>query len=203
MTIKIKSIKQFILENQSEIFAIIKRIMANCDYSKLKEYKGEQDPDRFDIQKENELALIDGIDEGKLRLIGTEEYYNLNNDKKFENLSSKEKAEFDTKNGDIIIVDENNKAKYFIDVKISDKYLGAISLGSLANFNEDGYYLLICKTGKLFKVISHKDVLKALEDGKLELNPPTHKYVGYDVEWNGEKLTSEYFIKGSALRKLD
>lgn len=203
MTIKMKSIKQFILESQSEILAIVKRIMTNCDYSKLKEYKGEQDPDRFDIQKENELALIDGIDEGKLRLIGTEEYYNLNNDKKFENLSNKEKAEFDTKNGDIIIVDENNKAKYFIDVKISDKYLGAISLGSLANFNEDGYYLLICKTGKLFKVISHKDVLKALEDGKLELNPPTHKYVGYDVEWNGEKFTSEYFIKGSALRKLD
>ena len=198
-----KSIKQFILENQSEILAIIKRIMANFDYSKLKEYKGEQDPNRFDIQKENELALIDGIDEGKLRLIGTEEYYDLNGDQKFKNLSNKEKAEFDTKNGDIIIVDENNKAKYFIDVKISDKYLGAISLGSLVNFNEDGYYLLICKTGKFFKVISHKDVLKALEDGKLELNPPTNKYAGYDVEWNGEKLTSEYFIKGTALRKLD
>lgn len=198
-----KSIKQFILESQSEILAIIKRIMANCDYSKLKEYKGEQDPDRFDIQKENELTLISGIDEGKLRLIGTEEYFNLNGDQKFKNLSNKEKAEFDTKNGDIIIVDENNKAKYFIDVKISDKFLGAISLGSLANFNEDGYYLLISIKNKKFKIISHKDVLKALEDGKLKLNPPTNKYTGYDVEWKGEKLTSEYFIKGIELAKLD
>ena len=25
---------------------------------------------------------------------------------------------------------------------------------------------------------------------------------GYDVNWNGEKLTSEYFINGSDIRKI-
>ena len=176
--------------------------MGSIDYSKLKSYAGEQDPNKFDVQKENELLLISNINEGDFKFVGTSEYYNIETGKNFDNLSIKEKADYDSKNGDIIILDKDNNIKFRIDVKISDKYLGAISLGSLTKFDKDGYYLLICKTGKFFKVISHKDVVDNVKSGKLKLNVPINKYKGYDVKWEGENLTSEYFIKGADLRKI-
>ena len=197
-----KNLKTFILESQSELLAMIKRMMGSIDYSKLKSYSGEQDPNKFDVQKENELLLISNINEGDFRFVGTSEYYNIETGKEFDNLSVKEKADYDSKNGDIIILDKDNNIKFRIDVKISDKYLGAISLGSLTKFDKDGYYLLICKTGKFFKVISHKDVVDNVKSGKLKLNAPINKYKGYDVKWEGENLTSEYFIKGADLRKI-
>ena len=197
-----KNLKTFILESQSELLAMIKRMMGSIDYSKLKSYAGEQDPNKFDVQKENELLLISNINEGDFKFIGTSEYYNIETGKKFDNLSIKEKADYDSKNGDIIILDKDNNIKFRIDVKISDKYLGAISLGSLTKFDKDGYYLLICKTDKFFKVVSHKDVVNNVKSGKLKLNAPINKYKGYDVKWEGENLTSEYFIKGADLRKI-
>ena len=197
-----KNLKTFILESQSEILAIVKRMMGSVDYSKLKSYNGEQDPSKFDVQKENELLLISNINEGDFKFVGTSEYYNIETGKKFDNLSVKEKADYDSKNGDIIILDKDNNIKFRIDVKLSDKYLGAISLGSLTKFDKDGYYLLICKTGKFFKLVSHKDVIANVKSGKLKLNAPTNNNKGYDIEWEGEKLTSEYFIKGADLRKI-
>lgn len=197
-----KNLKTFILESQSELLAMIKRIMGSIDYSKLKSYAGEQDPNKFDVQKENELLLISNINEGDFKFVGTSEYYNIETGKNFDNLSIKEKADYDSKNGDIIILDKDNNIKFRIDVKISDKYLGAISLGSLTKFDNDGYYLLICKTGKFFKVISHKDVVDNVKSGKLKLNAPINKYKGYGVKWEDENLTSEYFIKGADLRKI-
>ena len=197
-----KNLKTFILESQSELLAMIKRMMGSIDYSKLKSHAGEQDPNKFDVQKENELLLISNINEGDFKFVGTSEYYNIETGKNFDNLSIKEKADYDSKNGDIIILDKDNNIKFRIDVKISDKYLGAISLGSLTKFDKDGYYLLICKTGKFFKVISHKDVVDNVKSGKLKLNSPINKYKGYDVKWEGENLTSEYFIKGADLRKI-
>ena len=197
-----KNLKTFILESQSELLAMIKRIMGSIDYSKLKSHAGEQDPNKFDVQKENELLLISNINDGDFKFVGTSEYYNIETGKNFDNLSIKEKADYDSKNGDIIILDKDNNIKFRIDVKISDKYLGAISLGSLTKFDKDGYYLLICKTGKFFKVISHKDVVDNVKSGKLKLNAPINKYKGYDVKWEGENLTSEYFIKGADLRKI-
>ena len=197
-----KNLKTFILESQSELLAMIKRMMGSIDYSKLKSYAGEQDSNKFDVQKENELLLISNINEGDFKFVGTSEYYNIETGKNFDDLSIKEKADYDSKNGDIIILDKDNNIKFRIDVKISDKYLGAISLGSLTKFDKDGYYLLICKTGKFFKVISHKDVVDNVKSGKLKLNAPINKYKGYDVNWEGENLTSEYFIKGADLRKI-
>ena len=197
-----KNLKTFILESQSELLAMIKRMMGSIDYSKLKSHAGEQDPNKFDVQKENELLLISNINDGDFKFVGTSEYYNIETGKNFDNLSIKEKADYDSKNGDIIILDKDNNIKFRIDVKISDKYLGAISLGSLTKFDKDGYYLLICKTGKFFKVISHKDVVDNVKSGKLKLNAPINKYKGYDVKWEGENLTSEYFIKGADLRKI-
>ena len=87
-----KNLKTFILESQSEILAIVKRMMGSVDYSKLKAYNGEQDPNKFDVQKENELLLISDIDEGDLKFVGTAEYYNIETGKEFDSLSDKEKA---------------------------------------------------------------------------------------------------------------
>ena len=56
-----KNLKTFILESQSELLAMIKRMMGSIDYSKLKSYAGEQDLNKFDVQKENELLLISNI----------------------------------------------------------------------------------------------------------------------------------------------
>ena len=195
-----KDLRTFIYESSNELMSIIKRMMGSVDYNKLQSWS-EQDPDKFDKQKENELLIAKDFNEGDFTIIGTAEYYSKVKDGDFNKLSQKEKSEFDTQNGDLIIM-KNDKPVYFIDVKISDKYLGAVSLGSLVNFNKDGYYLLICKTGKFFKVISHKEVEDAVKNGKLNLNAPVNSYKGYDVKWEGEDMTSEWFIKGNDLRKL-
>ena len=199
MIYNMKSLLTFINEslNEGELLSTIKRMMSNDVYDKLKEWSGEDDPKRFDIQKENEKTIIGDAD----NVIGTAEYYNHETGKDFDKLGLKEKADYDAKNGDIIILDKDGKASCFIDVKIADKYLGAVSLGSLSKFRDDGYYLLICKKGKFFKVVSHKDIVKAVNDDILKLNPPVNDYKGYDVDWNGEKLTSEYFIKGNDIRR--
>lgn len=195
-----KDLRTFIYESSNELISIIKRMMGSVDYNKLQSWS-EQDPDKFDKQKENELLIAKDFNEGDFTIIGTAEYYSKVKDGDFNKLSQKEKSEFDTQNGDLIIM-KNDKPVYFIDVKISDKYLGAVSLGSLVNFNKDGYYLLICKTGKFFKVISHKEVEDAVKNGKLNLNAPVNSYKGYDVKWEGEDKTSEWFIKGFELGKL-
>lgn len=196
-----KNITKYMWESLSEILTIIKR--CKIKYSELKQWS-ESDPNKFDIQKENEKIIIDELNVfSDIKFVDTSTYYSLiNNDKDFSKLSASEKSDFDSVNGDIIGLDKDNKPVYFIDIKISDKYLGAISLGSLTKFNKNGYYLLICTTGKFFKVISHKEVVDALKNGKLQLNAPVNSYKGYDVNWEGEKLTSEYFIKGAELRKL-
>ena len=72
-----KNLKTFILESQSELLAMVKRMMGSVDYSKLKSYSGEQAPNKFDVQKENELLLISNINEGDFKLVGTSEYYNI------------------------------------------------------------------------------------------------------------------------------
>lgn len=204
-----KSLEKFILESvgNKNLQPIIKRMMTGFDYSALKIYSGEDDPKRFDLQKDNEELIaqqFDKIDLGDLEALTTSDFYALENNGglQFDKLSSKEKSEYDAKNGDIILINDDDEAVYKIDVKISDKFLGTISLGSVVNFDKDGWYLLICTGGKYFKLVSHKDVEDALKSGKLKLNEPTNKYKGYDVDWNGDKLTSEYFIKGNDLRKL-
>jgi len=195
-----KDLRTFIYESSNELISMIKRMMGSVDYNKLQSCS-EQDQDKFDKQKENELLITKDFNEGDFTIIGTTEYYSKVKDGDFNKLSIKEKSKFNTQNGDLIIM-KNDKPVYFIDVKISDKYLGTISLGSLVNFNKDGYYLLICKTGKFFKVISHKEVEDAVKNNKLNLNAPVDSYKGYDVKWEGEDMTSEWFIKGNDLRKI-
>ena len=195
-----KTLKTYLFESSSELMSMIKRMMDSVDYSKLQSWS-EQDPDKFNKQKENELLIAKDFNEGDFTIIGTVEYYSKVKDGDFNKLSQKEKSDFDTRNGDLIIM-KDDKPVYFIDVKISDKYFGAISLGSLVNFNKDGYYLLINKKAKSFKVLSHKDVIDNVKNGKLTLNEPINNYKGYPVKWDGKEKSSEWFIKGFELGKL-
>lgn len=204
-----KTLKEFILESSidaevpSVVYKICDELVRHLDYSKLKE-TNDQDPDRFDISKENEQLFIDSFANANTEYtaVSTQDYYNLlNKATKWENLSIKEKADFDTQNGDIIIVDEDNKPLYFIDVKISSGRVGAVSLGSLVNFNENGYYICIDKTNKTAKFVSHKALVSAVKENqkKYLYSPVKGRKEGYQVKWEGQDLTSEYYIPGKQI----
>lgn len=114
--------------------------MVGLDYSALNPYAEEDDLNRFDIQKENGKLIDQAFDEiniKNLEALTTPDFYGLeNNGLSFDKLSDKKKAEYGRKNGDIILVN-NDEAVYKIDAKISDKFLGAISLGSVVDFDKD------------------------------------------------------------------
>ena len=199
----IESMETYDAEVPTQAHKICDALTCRLDYSQLQE-TNDQDPNRFDISKENEQLFIDSFanTNTEYTALSTQDYYKLTNPKmEWENLSTKEKADFDTKNGDIIIVDKNNKPIYFIDIKISNNYVGAVSLGSLANFNENGIYVCVCKKQKLVKFVSHKALVKAVkENQKKYLKPVINgRKEGYPVDWEGQKLTSEYFVPGKEI----
>lgn len=204
-----KTLKDFILESSmdaevpSAVYKICDELTRHIDYSELEE-TDDQDPDRFDISEENGQLFIDSFANANTEYtaLSTQDYYNLlNKATKWENLSVKEKSDFDTQNGDIIIVDEDNKPLYFIDVKISSGRVGAVSLGSLVNFNENGYYICIDKTNKIAKFVSHKALVNAVKENQKKYLYPAIKgrKEGYSVKWEGQDLTSEYYIPGKQI----
>ena len=184
-----------------EVKSFCYRMMQGLEYSKLEEIK-DDDPDRFEKSKNNEELLRDALADDSYDFMTISEYYGtLGKDVKWENLSSEEQADFDRKNGNIIIV-KNEKPIYFIDVKVgATGDVGSVSLGSLVEFNENGYYLCVSKnSGQKYKVVSHKDLVKAVKENPKLLNPVVNKdYKGFDITWEGEQMTSEYFVKGKDL----
>ena len=210
-----KNLKEYIIESSetfdaklsSQFRGFCENLVRNVDYSKLKE-TDEYDPNRFDISKENEQLFIDSFAETnkEFHAISSQEYFAiLNPDKKFENLSAKEKSDFDTKYGDIIIIDDNDKPVCFVDIKISNNYFGAVSLGSLANFVEDGCYICVNKSKYESVFVSHKALVeKVKEDQDKFLHPVIkgRKYEGYPIKWEGQDLTSEYFVPGNQIAKF-
>ena len=161
---------------------------------------------RYKISVDIILVFIDNFSKknNEYAALSTQDYYlSLGENTEWENLSNKEKADFDTKNGDIIIVDKNNKPICFVDIKTSKKYLGAVSLGSLANFNENGYYICICINDKKIKYVSHKALAKAAKENKELLMPVMRgRKEGYPIKWEGENLTSAYFIPGKKIEQM-
>jgi len=189
----------------SAAYKICDALTRYLDYSKLKETEYD-DPKRFDISKSNEQLFIDSFSKANIEYtaVSSQDYYGMTNKGDWNDLSAKEKSEFDTKNGDIIILDKDQKPIYFIDIKISDKYFGAVSLGSLVNFNKDGYYICVNKSQNQVRYISHKalvDVVKKNE--KLLMAPIRGHYEGYPVKWEGKDLSSEYFIPGKQIAKFN
>lgn len=209
-----KNLSTFLMESSetkdpevpSKVYKICENLTRHLDYSKLEE-TNDYDPDRFDKSKENESLFIESFANSNsgYTALSTQDYYALTQpNNKWENLSTKEKADFDTKNGDIIIVDEDNKPVYFIDIKISADRVGAVSLGSLANFNENGYYICINKTNGQSVYVSHKALVKAVKENQKKYLYPYvrgHKE-GYPIKWEGQDLTSEYFVPGKEILKF-
>ncbi len=198
--------KTFDSKVPTNIYKICDQLTRHVDYSKLQEIN-DDDPNRFDKSKENEQQFIDSFTNSntEYKALGTQEYYALiNPNSKWETLSDKEKADFDAKNGDIIILDKNNKPICFIDIKISNTiHLGAISLGSLVNFNSNGYYICVSKKNHTPKFISHDAVVDAVKNNKeLLFSVVKGRKKGYPVTWEGENLTSEYFIPGKKLAQF-
>lgn len=204
-----KSLSKYIVEQlttaytnnvPSDILSIIKHLINNVDFKKLQSIK-EDDPDRFDKSKQNEQLFIDNFDNDDIKIFNIEEYYELQNNSSWKNLSDKEKSNFDTKYGDIIL-QKNNKYIY-IDLKISDKSLGTVSLGSLVNFDKNGYYICINNSNGKYNIVSHSSLVDAVKEYPELLRPVINKqYKGYPVEWEGQQLTSEYFIAGKDIEKF-
>lgn len=206
-----KTLVQYICESNNiysvnidnTVKSICDDLMSGIDYSKFKEVK-DNTPEQFD--KYNEILLIDNFKNTSLKAVTTAEYYNLlNNDVKWENLSNTERGKFDKENGDIIILDENNKPVYFIDVKVStsSNFVGAISVGSLSSFNENGIYLCISQQSKKYLVVTHKDVMSLIKNDPKIISDKSERNNrnGSIINFMGEKRNTEDYIKGKDLER--
>ncbi len=179
----------------TNINSLIKGALSNLDFKKIKSFS-LNDSTRFDISKENEKLFIDAFEDSNLKAISSIDYYNANHPDEFKNLSSIEKAKIDRTLGDVVLVDATNgEAKYYIDLKISGGHIGAISMGSLSEFNNDGIYVCINKASESYVIVSHKVIAELVNSGTLKIRPAVNKK-GYTVEFNGQKYNSEDFIKG-------
>ena len=209
-----KTLKQYIIEGNEEsydngvesgIYGIIKSALSKMDFSKL-ELWNEQDPDKFKKQKANEEYFISNLED--VTGLSTEEYYNSINKNTFDKLSTSEKAKFDREEGDIIIVDKDNNVLYNIDLKISQNYLGAVNLGSLCFFKEDGIYVCIDVKHNDYRIVSHKVLRELAANEEFKIYEPINSYKGFDVLFStansprGNNYTSEYFIKGNDIKKI-
>lgn len=173
----------------------IKDALSNLNFKEFKSFSPD-DLNRFDISKENEKLFIDAFEDSKLKAISSIDYYDANHRDKFKYLSPIEKAKIDRTLGDVILIDANGEAKYYIDLKISNSHIGAISMGSLSEFNSDGIYICINKASESYIIVSHNVISDLVKNGDIKINSAINSYKGYEVEFNGETYQSEDFIKG-------
>ena len=185
----------------SNIENLIESTLSKIDCNSFKEIK-LNDLSRFDISKENEKLFIDAFESTKLKALSTADYNDSINDVKFNDLKVLDKADFDAKNGDIIIVDEDKKDICHIDLKISENFLGAVSIGSLVKFNENGVYACINKSNNSYKLVSHKVLYELVKNDLSLITTCTTNHEGYEVIFEGKKYMSEDFIKGNDINRL-
>ena len=189
----------------SDAYKICDALTRYLDYSKLKKTTND-DPKRFDISKNNEQLFIDSFENANIEYtaVSSQDYYGMTNKGDWNGLSAKEKSKFYTKNGNIIILDKEQKPVYYITIEISNNYFGSVYLGSLLNFNKNGYFICINKSQNQAKYISHKALVDATKkNGKLLMPPMRGNYEGYFVRWLGKDLSSEYFIPGKQIAKFN
>lgn len=165
-------------------------------------YKGEGDPDRFAAQDRNAKRLCNVINnnkkyDGSFVALTCAEYYKLTTGRDFNELSIREKANFDSSNGDIIFVDNAKNALCKVDLKTGTQYLGSVSLGSIVKFDENGLYVCCSIYNGKYAIVSHEYVKTLALSGKLLPPSVKHKYKGYPVEFAGRHLTSEYWVSGN------
>lgn len=201
-----KNLSTYIKEsvNTSSFEAILKNVLSSNVIKGFKSYKGEDDSERFKAQDRNAQLICSLINDSQknIKALTVKEYYITTTGKNPDTLSKSKWSEFDEQNGDIIFVDDNNTALCKIDLKVSEHYLGAVSLGSIINFDKDGLYLCCNLSNGKYKIASHHAVKGLALKGMLSAPDPHKNYKGEPVVFNGQKLTDEYFIKGIDIEKL-
>jgi hypothetical protein len=163
-------------------------------------YKNQYDPNRFNDQDKNAETICNIINSrGNCKAITVKEYFKLATGRDADSLNYWEWADYDSKNGDIIFIDDSNKPLCKVDLKVSNNYLGSITLSSIINFDKNGIYAC-CKlsTGEV-KIITHSNVELLAKSGYL--TAPLNDYKGKPVIYNGQNVTTEHFIKGLVINK--
>ena len=201
-----KNLNNYVKEsiNASPFEAIIKSVLLPNVIKKFEPYKGEDDLERFEAQDRNAQLICSLINDSQkdIKALTVKEYYMKKTGRNPYLLSKSRWSEFDAQNGDIIFVDNNGNALCKIDLKVSNKYLGAVSLGSIINFDKNGLYLCCNLSNGKYKIVSHYDIEELAIKGMLAAPDPHKNYKGKSVVFNGQELTDEYFIKGLDIEKL-
>lgn len=201
-----KNLNSYVKEsiNTSPFEAIIKSVLSPHIIKNFEPYKGEDDPDRFEAQDRNAQLICSLINDSQkdVKALTVKEYYKAITGRNPDLLSRSRWSEFDAQHGDIIFVDDNYNALCKIDLKVSERYLGAVSLGSIISFDKNGLYLCCKLSNGQYKIVSHHDVENMALIGLLTPPSTNRKYKGKSVVFNGQELTDEYFIKGIDIEKL-
>lgn len=197
-----KNLSTFLVESVGTAFIKeLKNAMSSSIVKKFTPYGGEQDPNKYEAQDNNAKSVCDAINaSGKYKAVTVKEFYEMTTGKNPDNLSAAEWARFDRENGDIIFVDDNNKPLCKVDLKVSSDWLGAVSLGSIIDFDKNGLYACCCITTGEVKIVSHSDVEKLAKSGILSSPHSAKSYQGKPVKWNGQDCTTEYFVKGRDIK---
>ena len=155
--------------------------------------------DAFTSQDENAALICDKLRENEVfkycRVMTLEDYYDVHGSK------FRSRTDCDLHKGDIIIFDKDGN-EYCFDLKVSEKYLGAISMNSVINFDKDGYYVLVNVSSGKVKIIEHQKVVNNIINGTLELHTQTNRKRSVPVKLDGKKYMSEDFVSGKDLENL-
>lgn len=143
--------------------------------------------------EENNVAKICDELKSELELYDVmtlDEYYSENINK------FKSKTDCALRAGNIILRNINNKKEYHFYIKVSKKFFGEISMNSIVNFDEDGYYIFAIKSTKTVRIVDHSRVISGIKLGDLRVNQYSDNENSTLIKFNGKNYrTTDYLNK--------
>ena len=143
--------------------------------------------------EENNIAKICDELKSELELYDVmtlDEYYSENMNK------FKSKTDCALRAGNIILRNINNKKEYHFYIKVSKKFFGEISMNSIVNFDEDGYYIFAIKSTKTVRIVDHSRVISGIKLGDLRVNQYSDNENSTLIKFNGKNYrTTDYLNK--------
>lgn len=143
--------------------------------------------------EENNVAKICDELKSELELYDVmtlDEYYSENMNK------FKSKTDCALRAGNIILRNINNKKEYHFYIKVSKKFFGEISMNSIVNFDEDGYYIFVIKSTKTVRIVDHSRVISGIKLGDLRVNQYSDNENSTLIKFNGKNYrTTDYLNK--------
>ena len=143
--------------------------------------------------EENNVAMICDELKSELELYDVmtlDEYYSENINK------FKSKTDCALRAGNIILRNINNKKEYHFYIKVSKKFFGEISMNSIVNFDEDGYYIFAIKSTKTVRIVDHSRVISGIKLGDLRVNQYSDNENSTLIKFNGKNYrTTDYLNK--------